>query len=197
MANHWSKGVTLAALVVILISCASPTLSYRYANVAYDTPEGALAAQRADIDAILSKIPSTDRPVGGSAVIILPSIPYAVKNLVEWRGPEPSPDLKAQAMNHQATMTLNGIRARGEELEKRRLFDRVTITSSDDPERVTLPADVSLYVFKKDGRAQWFLKKQTGTAPVLTAVPEVSAALPPVQREMIWLEHIEKMSRSE
>ena len=194
---YLARYAVLVVLPSMLLACAAPKLSYRYASVAYNTPEGAIAAQRADIDAIVSKIPATDRPVGGSAVVILPSIPYVVKNLVEWKGPEPSSELKAQALHHQATMTLNGIRARGEELEKRCLFDQVTITSSDDPERVTMPADVALYVFKKDGKAQWFLKTQKGSAPTFRAVEDISTALPPVQREVIWLEQVEKMSRGD
>jgi hypothetical protein len=199
MVSHWSRVVATAALASILMSCASPKIPlpyYKYGNVTYKTPEEALAAQRAVIDAGLNKIPPVDRPVGGSAVVILPSIAYATKNFVKSRGPEHDPG-KAQAENYIATTIVNSLRARGEMIKKRRLFDRVVITSSDDPERVTLPADVALYMFKKDGKGQWFLKNQKANAPVMTALPEIPITLPPLLRDVIWLENVEKMSQSE
>ena len=114
MAKYWERYVILAILPSMLLACAASTVSYRYANVSYESPEPALAAQRADFDAVLSKISPTDRPVGGSAVVIVPSIAYAAKHFVEWRGSEPAPELKAQAVTYHATVLVNGFRARGE-----------------------------------------------------------------------------------
>lgn len=182
---------------LLFMSCASKR-SYTYNYVAYEEPEPALAAQKADIDAILSKITPTNHPIGGSAVVILPSVSYLERNFpVVWKGVEPSQEFKEKASNFFATSTINNMRSRGQALEKRRIFDRVVIVNSDNPENASFDEEIALLLFKKDGEAQWFLSKKGRPLSTMIAIPTISTALPPVQREILWLENVEKLSQKE
>ena len=93
MFDQFKKGLLLAIVSTILISCAQPKATYRYGNANYESPEPALAAQKAELDSIVSKITPTDHPIGGSAIIILPSIFYVTKNIIIWKGAEPSQEM--------------------------------------------------------------------------------------------------------
>lgn len=116
MITNREKGFLLVLVCFALISCTTYKATYRYGNLTYEQPEPALAAQKADIDAIVSNIPPTDHPVGGSAIVIIPSIPNAMKTLVVWTGPEPSQEQKEKAIRFHATALVNEFRGRGEEI---------------------------------------------------------------------------------
>lgn len=194
MFEHVKTSLLLVIVSAILMSCGGK-LTYKYNNVGYETLEPALAAQKADIEAIVSKITPTNHPVGGSVVVILPSVPYVVKNFVVWNGPEPSQEMKEKSDNFVATTLINSWRSIGTSIEKRRIFDRVVITDSGDPENASFTADIALLLFKKDGKAQWFLKMKKGNSSDIREIEEISTALPPVQRLILWLDNVEKLSR--
>lgn len=190
------KGLLLVIVIgsIIFMSCAGKT-TYLYNNVGYDAPEQALAAQKANLDAYLDKITPMDHPLGSSAIVILPSISYITKNWVVWRGPEPSQETKEKHMNYLAQILYNDYRAFGHAVEKRRIFNSLKITTSDDPENVTFSEDIALLLFKKDGKGQWFLKKKKDSTSDVMAIEEISTALPTVQRVILWLDSVEKLSR--
>jgi hypothetical protein len=193
MFGHFRKGLFLVIISSMLMSCAGK-ITYSYNNVGYETPEPALAAQKAELDTILSKITPTNHPIGGSAVVILPSISYVVKNFVVWRGNEPSQEMKEKAVNYHATILYNDWRARGKAVEKRQIFDRVVITNSDDPEKAAFNEDIALSLFKKDDKAQWFFKKKNSSS--FMVIEEISTALPPIQRLILWIDNVEKIARA-
>ena len=196
MFGNFTKSLFLVIISSILVSCAGK-ITYVYNNIRYDAPEPALAALKADLEAIHNKITPTDHPMGGSARIILPSITYVENNFVVWKGREVAQEMKSKAVNFTATLLYNAYRARGDLVEKRRIFDRVVITNSDDPENAFFSEDIALLLFKKDGKAQWFLKKKRENSSTMMAIEEITTALPPVQRAILWLDNVEKLSRSE
>ena len=83
----------LLILCESLIACAG-TIKYSYNHVIYDSPEPALAAQKAENDAILSAVKPIDHPVGGSVIVVLPSKSYLGK-MVDWKGHEPRENKRA------------------------------------------------------------------------------------------------------
>ncbi len=185
------KGLILT-MYLMLISCAGK-VTYNYNNVEYESPETALESQKAEIDTILNKITPTSYPIGGSAVVVLPSKLYAEKNFIVWKGPEPSEEQKVKSTNYIANIILNNWRSRGEALQKRRIFNRVIITNDDDPENASFNEDIAIVLFKKEGKEQWFLRKKD--ANTILAIEEVSTAFPKFQRLMWWLDNVEKMAR--
>jgi hypothetical protein len=194
MITNFEKGLLVLLVCSVFVSCTTYKATYRHGNVIYDQPEPALAAQKAELDTIVSKMPPTDHPVGGSAIVIVPSVSIAVKTLVVWRGSDPSQEQKEKLMRFTATGLVNGYRSRGEEIQKRRIFERVVITESDSPENATFSEDVAILLIVKDGKPGWFVKKGDRKALVLTEIEEVSTAVPPVQREILWLDKVEKAS---
>ncbi len=195
--NHYFLQIVFVCLF-LLTACAGK-MSYRYGNTSYETPEPAFAAQKQGIDAVLSKINPTKNPVGGSANVVLPSMAYYEKNFpVVWNGPEPSQEAKEKTNNYIATLDINGWRGVGYAIEKRRIFDNVIITQSDDPERAIFSEDFGIMLFKnKEGQTQWFVKRKKDNPENLISIEEASTALPPVQRMILRLDKIENTARGQ
>jgi hypothetical protein len=192
MFKFYKTSLLLAAVCLMLSSCATYKVSYNYNNKSYDTPEAASAAQKAVADALVSKMTPTDRPVGGTAAVIVPSLATAVKDYVAWRGPVPSEEVKEKALNFTAMTYINDWKTRGDLLEKRRIFDRVVIREDDDPKHAAFSEDVALLLYKKDGEGRWFLRKKNSDPSSAILIPEASTALPPAQRNSIWMDNIVK-----
>ncbi len=193
MFNRYGKFFLLAVASLLLASCATTyKVSYNYNNVSYATAEEGLAAQKAGADALLSKVTTTEHPVGGSAVVIVPSFVTVRRDYVAWSGPEPTPEVKDKAMNYSARLYLNDWRSRGELLEKRRVFDRVAIREEDDPDHAEFTEDFAVISSKKDAKGRWFLRKKGADPASAVPIEEASAALPPAQRNMIWMDNIAK-----
>jgi hypothetical protein len=187
-------GISLLLILYLsLIACAG-TIKYSYNHVIYDSPEPALAVQKAENDVILSAVEPINHPVGGSVIVVLPSKSYFVRNMVDWKGHEPREQIKEQINNFNFTLKNNDLRARGEALEKRRIFDRVVITDNDNPEQIAFTEDTGLFFFKKYGKEQWFLKKKNSNTMI--EIEETSTAFPKAQRLMWWLDNIEKIARN-
>jgi hypothetical protein len=195
MITNFERGLLVLLACSSFFSCTIYRNTYNYGNLAYDQPESALAAQQTEIDIIVSQIPPTDHPVGGSAIIIVPSVSIAMKTLVGWRGSEPRQEQKDKFMRFTATSLVNGFRGRGEEIQKRRIFDRVTITESDSPENATFSEDTAILLIVKNGNPVWLVKNGEKESPVQTEIEEVSMAVPPVQRNILWLDRVEKALR--
>ncbi len=193
------RSLFLLAVSLILTSCATSKWSYNYNNVPYGTPEEALAARKKAFDEdFLSKVTPNERFMGGSVVVIVPSLSTTITNHITltWVGPEPSKEKKDDALGYNARMLMTDWKSRGELLEKRRIFDRVVITESDDPEHAAFSEDFALAMFKRDGEANWFLRKKNAIPSDAILIPEASMALPPAVRKNMWMDSIEKAARS-
>jgi hypothetical protein len=195
MIKRFGNGLFMLLVCSVLISCAAPKITYRYGNVSYEQPEPALAAQKADIDSLVSRIPPTDHPVGGSAIVIVPSVSMAMKTLVQWKGPEAGQEQQEKAIRYHATTLVNGYKGKGEIIQKRRIFDRVVITESDSPENAAFSEDTAIVLVTKNGKLTWVVKNGKTKPPVQTEIEVITTALPPVQREILWLDKVEKASR--
>jgi len=175
------------------MSCAGKII-YNYNNISYESPELALAAQQAEYNEFLSRVTPTKTPIGGSATIVVPTIDYNEKNFVFFTG-EPSEEMKKRMSHYVATRLFNGNRYEGEAIEKRRIFDKVSFITSDNPENALFNEEVALLYFKKDGIGQWFLKRKKDTSKLIN-IEGTSTALPPLQRMILWLDNVEKAARS-
>jgi len=187
-----------SAIPLLLISCSE--INYRYNNINFETPEAALAVQKDEIDSILAKINPTENPVGGTAIVILPSKEYIKKSFVGWNGPNPWPkpsqETIEKAYDYNATLLINGLQCVGRAIDKRHIFDNVVITQNDDPEKAVFSKDFAIILFKnKEGRAQWFVKRKKDIAGNFIPIEESSTILPPVQQMILRLDKIEYAAR--
>jgi hypothetical protein len=190
-------GRTLVVLLIFVCSAFASRINYTYGNRTYKQPEPALAAEQAEIDSMVSKIPPTDHAIGGSANVIIPSVSTIIRTLVIWKGKPPNKEQKEKGDRFTATSLINAYRGRGEEIRKRRIFDRLVITESDSPENAAFSEDTAILLIVKDGKPGWFVKKGESKSPAPTEIEEVSTAIPPVQREILWLDRIEKALRGD
>lgn len=145
---------------ISLTACLSTTYKYTYKGVTFDTPEPALSAQDVNNEEILNKITPTKNKIGGSAVVVLPSIFLFEKNGVKVTG-KPNPEL----LKFTAISGLKDLILIADALKKRQIFSSVKITESDTPESVDFPEDVAIYYTMPGfGLGQWLLKKK-GSQP--------------------------------
>jgi hypothetical protein len=188
-------GITLSIVIsiIVLASCAEKII-YTHNNVSYESPERALAAQKASCGLLLSKVNPTTNPVGGVTVMILPSKTYIRNNLLVYKGPETSEESREKMREFTAASAIAGWHCEGEAIEKRRIFDKVIFTSSDNPESASFSEDFAILKFKKDNQVQYFIRKKNNAAEIIP-VEEISTAMPPVQRLNLWLDNIEKATR--
>jgi hypothetical protein len=178
---------------LMLMSCAK--INYNYNSVSYESPELALAAQKAEYDEFLSKMTPTRDPIHGSAIIVIPTVAYNEKNFVSFTGFEPSGEMKRKMADYTGTLLYNRNRYECEAVEKRRIFDKVTFASSDNPENSYFDEDFALLYFKKDGAGRWFLKRKKDSSNLIS-IEAMSTSLPPIQGMSLWLNNVEKAAKS-
>jgi len=211
--------IVVCVIPVLIISCIGAA-DYIYKGIFYDSPEPALNAQRKDIDSTLSRITPTKNPVVGSAAVILPSQAWVKNHYIFWKGPvvskEQSIDISSQRLierevagiavgkeqkekseNFVAATVINTWRAMGEAIEKRRIFDKVIINTSDHPEHTVFNEDFAIILLKKDAKVQWLLKRKKDKPAKPITIEEISTALPPVQRMILWLDNVERAARGQ
>lgn len=188
--------LTIFVLPFLLISCVTWKNSYIWEGVNYDSPEKALAAEKKDFDLIVSKIGATKSPIGGSAIVILPSRAY-IRNIKLYTisGSWPTKETKEDMVNYLTEGDVIWLNMSGEALKKRTIFNSISITYSDEPQNATFNEDIAVMAFIKEGKGQWFLKKKGHETDMIT-IEEVSTALPPLQRMISWLDNVEKATRS-
>lgn len=184
--------VILIIAVFYLFSCGKNY--YRFENVNYESSEAAIEAQKRIIDLFLSKITATNTPVGGTLIAILPSDTYIEQNFIIYKG-ELNEERKKKASQFLTLAIKNEYIKYIQAVEKRRIFDKVIYTFSDDPEDVRFNEDFALIVLKKDGQSKWFLKKNNDQSS-LKPIEEISPALPPVHSLNLWLNSVEETARS-
>jgi hypothetical protein len=193
---HYKHLYGLLIVFSLLLSCTSTKSTYRFGGTAYDTPEAALTAQRAAIGSVLRTIPPTKNPIGGSAIVVIPTTSYLITTeAVTWKGAEASPEEKAKLMTYTANALVQGLSARGEAIQLRRIFDRVSIIQSEDPDKVSFSEDIGLVSVKKDNAVRWYLRRKGEGSATDLAIEDGSIALPPTTREILWLDNVEKAAR--
>jgi hypothetical protein len=163
-------------------------------GIRYDTLEQALAAHKKNREAIYSKITPTERPIGGSAAIVLPSDLYIKNNFIRIktaRGEDPPQD----HIDYFVALFSQVLRGEAETIEKRRIFDRVTIVITDNAEFISYSEDFILTVLKNENRRmQYFIRKKGSS--VVKSVDPPPEGLPPLATINIWFENLEKTARS-
>jgi hypothetical protein len=139
-------------LVPLLTACAT----YRYGGEKFSTAEAALAKQSEHLAKIISDVEPTSSPVHGKALVALPDKVelrrHYVRATKEAGQPQIDYILAAVEADHDMMVKV---------IEKRALFDQVTLVRDDDPPNTTI-GDNDFLIFRDiDG---WFFKSKR-TAP--------------------------------
>ena len=195
MPSCYIKIFFLLSMSLLVMSCSSKML-YSYKNVTYESPEPVIQAIKTDNEIIINKIMPTNNPTGGSVIVFIPSKYYIKKNIIfEWTNGEPSQEMEEKAKDFHATKFYVELRGIVDAIDKRKIFDRVNISDYADPANVAYIEEIALFFIKKENKWQSLLKRKNDASTELFVIEEVSSALPPVQRLILWLDNIEKISR--
>jgi hypothetical protein len=178
--------------ILFLISCTS--VVYKYGNQSYDTPEPALEAQKKELNSILSKITETKNPLDYTAIVILPNNTYIGKNFIVLRGSE-SAETKEKKVKFLTEILINSLKEQCKAIEKRKIFKRVVVSASNDPPKASFDDDIMIGFFNNDGKEKWFMKRKKDNPMNLIEIEEITTALPPFQRTILWLDKIENAAK--
>lgn len=169
---------------------------YTYNGTTYRTLEEALAAQDTNCREILDQIPRDPSPQFGSLAIVLPD-----ETLVRTRGTPKAvrrsdPNYITETdRNYRASVFSREYQYMAHYVEKRNLFESVSILESDDPEfaakRALRTKDAILFLFFPDqATGAWILRRSNGRAGVPVNVDySIPAGFP---RVMAWLKAIQE-----
>ncbi len=186
----------LPVIAALLMASCGRSLYYNYNYVRYDTPESALEAQKKHLEMMTRSITALETPVRSSITVVIPSKTYLKRNVIVWKGAETSSEVKEKALDFHATIIDNEFNAMANMLEKRRVFDKVAVINSDDPENAPFSEEIALKLYKKDHRLLWFIfRKETDESQAITPIEEVPVSLPPPMRINLWLERVENAAK--
>jgi len=122
-AKTWGVAALFAA--GLTTGCA-PTVPVKVEDVTYPSKETAAVAVRRQNDAYLSQLVPSQQRLGGTALVVLPTIASIQRNLPA--------SLSGAAAESTAAIVDVHMTANAGALEKGRIFDRVTVMRADDGE---------------------------------------------------------------
>jgi uncharacterized SAM-binding protein YcdF (DUF218 family) len=169
------------------------TYTYTYSGKTYSSPQQALDAEQADLDRVIRQVFPTKNPVGGRALVVLPSRSLIEKYGVAKTG---NPAMVSRDMVDFIVSNLDmGYRTMADALRARNIFDEVVVRNDDKPEMYVLPGyDAIIYLaLLSQDQAQWYLKlpQQNKEVPIYM---DLSRSIG-IERVTAWLDNIEKNTR--
>lgn len=178
--------VGIIITIIFLYGCISQSV-YGYKGAQYASSEAALQAQRDDINQMIAEIKPTNNPLSGKALVVLPS-----RRLIESKAIKLlTGSLSRHWIEHLLTAVELENDARAEALKRRKIFEEIAVTKSDQPETVTSP-NYNFIIYLKlmsPDQMQWYLK----TSSTNKSFPIYSdQSLPGMQQIFFWLDYIEK-----
>ncbi len=178
----------ILALVIAIISLCGCQSIYKYKSAQYTSSEAALQAQRDDINEMISEIKPTNNPLGGKALVVLPS-----RKLIESKVVKIFTSSPRREWVDYFVMTIElDNDAKAEVLKRRKIFEEVAVTKSDQPETVTTP-DYKIIVYLKlmaYDQMQWYLR--TSFAEKSFPIYADNSLPVGMQRTFSWLDYLEK-----
>ncbi len=195
---------------LFLGACATPKFTYPYGNQIFASPDKALAKQAAENSGILAAIAPTSNAVHGTALVVVPSREGVRKHYVRiWlnvRVPQAEDferdtvamamvDIRCQDILHEDLEYATALLENDQDMlvaaiQRRQLFDQLTVTHADDPIAVATTDTNFLIFLDVDG---WFIKTRK-SAPRRIATDGGSA--PSLARTQSFLASIEEWSHT-
>ena len=193
----------ITAIIAITFFWGCSRAMYLYKDDTYGSSEAALQAQRDDINQMIAEIKPTNNPLGAKALVVLPS-----KKLIERKAlkitdsgllvvdfPPPGSGAYGSArhdiMEHSITATEFNFDAKTEMLKRRKIFDEISVTKSDQPETVT-SSDYNIVIYLKlmaPDQMQWYIRTSLTDKPFPIYSDQ---SLRGVQQNLSWLDYLEK-----
>lgn len=177
-----------AVLVGLCVTASACQPAYRYGNVSYPTAEAGLAAARADTDAVVATVHQSSNRVGGTAVVIIPSVSRARE-----RGVVKTGNVRPEHVDYVAKSLVISWSGMGSAVDRAGVFDTVTVVEDDDPEVAASNTDWTIWLnLVEPNTAGWYLRKRGGDAR--EPLP-IDTGLQPKDRAAAWAESVGKVAR--
>jgi hypothetical protein len=173
-------------LVAHLAGCES--VQYRYGNETFSSSEQALAKQKVDNDKVLETIQPTSTPVHGRALIALPSKEELHKHYIHTTGGMVVPS--KEQWDYPCSILEGDHDALCKAVQKRGVFDEVTIVQVNDPAAASIGENDFLIYRDVDG---WFIKgRKSAPAKIVMDVD----SLPSVLRTKSFLDSLKERAQA-
>jgi len=149
----WRLVVPVLGLLAVLGGCAQ----YNYKDQSYGSAEEGIAAIRTDLDSILAGITPVADPLGGSALVVLPTRDALRANALKTTGP-----VSDEAVDYILDANEMQLRAIVDGVERGKVFDSMTVEQAFNPDNVPYDQyDYKLWLYSDQTTAVWYL--QLGT----------------------------------
>jgi len=173
-------------LIAIIAGCGN---TYRYKNEIFYSPEKALAAQKADLDDLKSKITPTEKKHGGTAAVVIPTFETFVALGITKQG-NPAKELTDYMGNYQVA----DYRALSDSIDRRKIFDKVSLIEDKYPipavKKIIKEYDAVIYLnLVGPGQAQWFMKAAPNYKEITLNFDNSKTG---AFRIISWLDNVEK-----
>jgi hypothetical protein len=148
--------------LVLVCPLFSGCASYRIGDEHFSSSTAALDRQAELYAGILGQVQPMSSPVGGSALILLPSELEIRRNYIKY-GPGTSPEDTNEALKFVVTSTHKNFQFMADAIRKRRLFDSVAVAFQDaNPATYPIGEHDFLVFVDIDG---WFVTDKGGARP--------------------------------
>jgi hypothetical protein len=176
------------SLLLMLVGCSSTV--YKVGGETFRSEEQALAAQKIRLDEITTQITPTEKKRGGSAVIIIPTF-----NTFMALGVKKTGNPKQELVEYVGRSSVANYRAMFDFVDKRRIFDKVTLIEDDYPvptaKKMTAKYNAVIYFdLAGPNQAQWFVRAEPNYKNMLLDSDKSKAA--GYSRTVSWLDNIEQ-----
>ncbi len=174
----------IVILATLLTGCGD---AYWVGNESFSTREQALQRQQEVNARQVASVAPTTRPVGGSAIVAIPSAARIEQSGIKSHGRLPK-----DAMAYLVTSSANNVRMMADAVRKRAIFTRTDILSLDAPEKADAQGyDYLLYLdVQNPDLVTWYVKGRSLPAP--RPVPMDSVPASSSDWLITWLKTLEK-----
>jgi hypothetical protein len=175
-----------ALLVLYILGCA--TIKYSSGGEIFSSSDEALAKQLSDLAKVLEAIKPTTTPVHGKTLIVIPTREELCQHYVVIRGS--TANVKPEQINYMCSYLENDQNMLAKAIQKKELFDQVTIMNMSDPANAPIGKNDFLIYRDIDG---WFIKSQESSTKRIV----MDANSPPgISRTNSFLDSLEERAHS-
>lgn len=194
MGDDSRRHLTLSAcaLVALLGGCLA-LRQYKVGEQTFASRAKAEQEHARQLNEVMMGVHPIDSPVSGSALMALPTLEHIEHHAIKFTGNKGA--ISRDQIEYVKRTTMNGREAMYTALQRRRIFDEVTLVHGNHPESTPLGKHGFLiYLYNPSPEAaQWYLKAPGGESPSPVGIDMGKAIGLP--RTMSWLDSIEALAK--
>lgn len=193
---HFHQLIFGPVLLSLFLWTGCSTVQYRVGDQTFGSREKALERIDQQLSDFLASIPPTKTPVHGTAIVVYPTIDQikqkGVKSTGNWASV--SKGQATEMIDYTAVTLAKNYEFMGKAVERRQIFDKVSLVQDAAPEAVKADnCDFLIYYQLVNPEVgQWYLKTKTLTEPKPLLFETGKAMGAP--RTIAWLDNLETIA---